>query len=455
MKRNGISGLLLLFFGACCWLLIAYGHARCASSQAKHRAPAGIEKVQHVIWIIQENHSFDNYFGTFPGVDGFPPDTCLPVQPGSKKCVKPFHMPKDMPEWDLAHEWEPAHAAFDNGRMDGFVWAEGSVYTMGYYDQRDIPNYWKYAHQFTLCDQFFSSLMGPSLPNHVYIVAAQSGGLIDNVGSVKELDDTLDDPDGFSFAALMDRLDGKNISWKYYVEPANHSPHSEERDPKRFTLWNPLPAFKRIQQSPADMAKLVSADQYFRDLQQGTLPKVSWVIPNGADSEHPPLPIVQGMWHVTKLMNALMRSKYWKDSVVFLTWDDYGGFYDNVFPPQVDAFGYGPRVPMIVISPFSRKGYISHYPYDFTSVIKFIEERWGLSHLTARDDRAGDMRDCLDFSQTANAALFIPIPPNLPPSHMVPYGIYAPGVSPFLPVLPPNNPSRVVVRHKSRPPVKP
>ena len=118
----------------------------------------GMEKIQHVIFILQENRSFDNYFGTFPGADGFPPSTCLPKLPGSSECVAPFHMPKGEPIWDLDHGWESEHAAYDNGRMDAFVWVHGTPYTMAYYDERDIPNYWAYARRFTLCDRFLSRI---------------------------------------------------------------------------------------------------------------------------------------------------------------------------------------------------------------------------------------------------------------------------------------------------------
>lgn len=393
--------------------------------------PAGIEKINHVIWIIQENHSFDNYFGTFPGADGFPPPTCLPTLPGGTRCVAPFHMPKGAPPHDLAHDWHVAHAAYNNGKMDGFVWAEGSAYTMGYYDDRDIPNYWEYARHFTLCDRFFSSLNGPSLPNHVYTVAAQSGGLITNPMTLEELKKVkvLDDPDGFSFASMVALFEKSSVSWKYYVEAAPMPPGDTEEgrylhypDPKKFSLWNPLPGFKAIRDNPERMAHLVDEKEYFSDLKQGTLPEVSWLTPRANDSEHPPEtvnPVAQGMWYVTKLVNALMESPYWKDSVIFLTWDDYGGFYDHVPPPQVDAYGLGPRVPMIVISPFAKPNYISHYTYEFSSVLKFIEERWGMRHLTARDHWANDMQDCFDFNHQLNPPLTIAAPENLPPARPV------------------------------------
>jgi len=173
----------------------------------------------------------------------------------------------------------------------------------------------------------------------------------------------------------------------------------------------------------------VDLKEYFSDLQKGTLPAFSWIIPDYQDSEHPVARVSDGMWYVTKLVNALMESPYWKDSVVFLTWDDYGGFYDHVPPPEMDAFGLGPRVPMLVISPYAKPGYISHYTYEFCSVLKFVEERWKLRHLTARDHWANDMRDCFDFERAPSASQVIPIPSDLPRSQpILDYGVYPPSV---------------------------
>jgi phospholipase C len=431
----GVWAALLLGFAGLC-----LPHSSLRAKEAAKAPPdppqasGKFQKINHVIWIIQENHSFDNYFGTFPGADGFPPGTCAPEMPGSKKCIKPFHMPKDQPIFDIAHSWEAAHAAYNNGRMDGFVWAEGTPYTMGYYDERDIPNYWNYARHFTLCDEFFSSLMGPSFPNHIYTVAGQSGGVIDNYFTLQQLERATDDPDGFDFDSMVNLFEKSNVTWKSYVETRPTAGWLVEMaskehkaaglnlmfpNPKEMNLWNPLPAFKYIRDNPKLMANLVDLKEYFADLRQGTLPAVSRIVSDGQDSEHPPEPIAQGMWHVTKIINALMESPYWKDSVVFLTWDDYGGFYDHVQPPMIDAFGMGPRVPMIVISPYARPGYVSHATYEFGSVLKFIEERWGLGHLTLRDGAASDMSDCFNFDQKPNPPLAIPIPPDLPPSQIV------------------------------------
>lgn len=435
-----IAGVLVQFAAASRVVTLTAANLHCsprvhtyAPSVPTHRFAA---KIKHVIWIIQENHSFDNYFGKFPGADGLPPSVCLPVMPGSSKCVRPFHMPPDQPIVDLPHNWAGAHAAYDHGTMDGFVWAEGSIYTLGYFDRRDIPNYWQYARQFTLCDRFFSSINTGSFPNHVYTVAAQSGGVINNLHSIKEVEEVEDDPDGFSFATIVRLLGNKRISWKYYVETRPVPPgvnsgliaHLAYPKPMIFTLWNPLPAFNAVRTNPKAMSHLVSLNEYFQDIKSGTLPQVSWIIPDFQDSEHPPEPVSQGMWHVTKVINALMRSRYWKDSVVFLTWDDYGGLYDHVPPPVVDAFGYGPRVPMIVISPFAKRGYISHYTYDFTSVLKFIEERWGLPHLTPRDHHANDMGDCFNFRQIANSPVVIPVPLNIPSRLVLPHYVARPWV---------------------------
>ncbi|MHB8388791.1 MAG: phospholipase C [Acidobacteriaceae bacterium] len=409
-----------------------------SQNTAKAAAPVipGSAKIEHVVWIIQENHSYDNYFGTFPGADGIPPSTCLPKLPGASACVKPFHMPQGQPLLDLEHSWETAHAAYNSGTMDGFVWAEGSPYTMGYYDERDIPNYWKYARSYTLCDRFFSSEMTGSSPNHVFTVAAQSGE-INNIGSLKQVENQLDDDDGFNFASIVRRFRGAGITWKYYVETQPLPPggnanaqmaHMAYPNPKELTLWNPLPGFKGIRENPADMARLVPLQRYFADLKSGTLPQVSWIIPDFQDSEHPPEPLDQGMWYVTRVINALMQSPYWKNTVIVLTWDDYGGFYDHVPPPEVDAYGYGPRVPTIVISPYAKQHYVSHETYDFTSVLKFIEQRWNLQHLTARDDRANNMADVFDFDQSPASPLIIPIPAGIH-SHLLPVHItYPPSV---------------------------
>lgn len=422
MKRQAMILMLAFLVGSLAGRPQAELHPPAARSHdtekpARPSSTRGISKIEHVVWIIQENRSFDNYFGTYPGAEGIPPGTCLPKLPGSSECIASFHMPQTVPPCDLSHHWNVAHAAYDHGAMDGFVWAEGTPFTMGYYDDRDIPNYWDYARHYTLADRFFSSLNGPSLPNHLYTVAAQSGGITTNIGSVQQIEDLMDDDEGFSFPSMVNLFVQSNISWKYYIETQPMPPGQKASlyypNPKEFSIWNPLVAFGKVRNDPALMAHLVSQDEYFKDLQQGTLPQASWLIPDMQDSEHPPEPIAQGMWYVTKLINALMQSRYYASTVIFLTWDDYGGFYDHVPPRQLDAFGYGPRVPLLIISPYAKANYITNQTGDFTSMLRFMEERWGLGHLTVRDGRASDLHDAFDFNQAPLPPLIIPIPPHL------------------------------------------
>ena len=260
--------------------------------------------------------------------------------------------------------------------------------TLSYYDWHEIPNYWEYARRFTLCDAFFSSLAGPSEPNHLYTVAAQSGGLVNNPGRGIAGEDGV-----YSFTTLAELLQHSNHTWKYY---------DEKKNPKAHSLWNPMPGFKGISSSPEMMSHLVPLDEFYADAKANRLPEVCWIVPIAADSEHPPADSARGMWHVTGLVNAIMQSPAWTDSVIIVTWDDFGGFYDHVPPPQVDKYGYGFRVPALIISAWAKPGYICHVHYDFTSPLKLIEDRFGLPPLASRDRDASDMLDCFDFQQKPN-----------------------------------------------------
>jgi phospholipase C len=264
--------------------------------------------------------------------------------------------------------------------------------TLSYYDWHEIPNYWEYARRFTLCDNFFSALAGPSEPNHLYTVAAQSGGLVNNPPP-----SLARQPGVYTFPTLAELLERSRVSWNYYDEKPNPHQHS---------LWNPMPGFRQFQENPRLMAHLVSLSQFYTDVRDGHLPEVSWIVPTAPDSEHPPADSARGMWHVTGLVNAVMQSRYWNDTAIIVTWDDYGGFYDHVPPPQVDRYGFGPRVPALVISAYSRPGFICHTHFDFTSPLKLIERRFGLPPLTGRDRAANDMLDCFDFRQG-------PLPPDV------------------------------------------
>ncbi len=401
--------------------------------------------INHFVYVIQENRTFDNYFGTYPGANGIPAGTKLSYSPDGPKVFAPFHLQSLRIPRDLSHSWQAANTAYHDGKMDGFLWAEwpaalryywsGSIpqidenlihpkdppennkgrrqeraatrggrfdsgapaakpsgkppawvlFTASYYDYHEIPNYWEYARSFTLCDNFFSSLSGPSEPNHLYTVAAQSAGLVNNPPPGINGEDGV-----YSFPTIAEKLQEARVSWKYYDEKPN---------PKEHSLWNPLPGFKSFQENAALMNNVVSLSQFYKDVEGQGFPAVSWIVPVARNSEHPPADVSVGMWHVTDIVNAVMKSPHWKDTAIIITWDDYGGFYDHVAPPKVDAYGLGPRVPTLVISPFARAGYVSHSQFDFTSPLKLVETRYGLAPLTPRDAAANDMLDCFDFGQ--------------------------------------------------------
>jgi phospholipase C len=430
--------------------------------------------IEHFIFIVQENHSFDNYFGTFPGANGIPAGTALADYPGGPLTNQPFLLHEETVPHDLDHGWLTAKVVWGNGAMDGFLWGEyneGTKYygkgipvptpnpalvklqkkrtasqrqakvngeilsphgfaddededapdveeqnealratdavpssspnpkdrpkwvidTLGYWDNTIIPNYWEYARKFTLCDAFFSSLTGPSVPNHLYIVSAQSGGLVndESIGKTKLA--------RYSFPSIIELLGQGNVTWKYYSGTI----------PTLENIWKPLPGFRAYAESIDKNFKLDShlerTSEFYKDLKAGTLPQVCWLTPTPALSEHPPSNIPEGMWYVTDLVNAVMESSYWKNCAIIIMWDDYGGFYDHVPPVQTDEYGFGIRVPALVISPYSNRGVV-HTQYDLTSPLKLIETKFGLPPLTARDAMSNTMLECFDFTQT-------PLPP--------------------------------------------
>jgi phospholipase C len=361
-------------------------------------------QIRHVIFVIQENHSFDNYFGTYPGVDGLHAGIRLPAVPGGPPVVAPYHLTRPLTH-DLGHDWIPAHRAYDRGRMDGFVYADTYRQVMGYYTGADIPNYWYYAAHFTLADMFFASLQGPSLPNHLYTVAGTSGGWIWNMWAPPT-------PCGFTFPTFAQQLAAAGVSWKDY----------SGYPPDRFWLWNPLPGFPAVQDDARLRRDLVPLTRYFLDLRRGTLPAFAWITPTMLDSEHPPTDIDLGMWYVTDLLNALAQSPYWRDSVAVVVWDEYGGFYDHVPPPQVDRFGLGFRVPALIVSPYARPGYVDNVRYDFTSVLRYEEQLHGLRPLTPRVAAAHSLASALDLRQRPLAPVTIgaPLPARVVPPPVLP-----------------------------------
>ena len=349
-----------------------------------HALSSGIP-IQHVVVIVQENHTFDNYFGTYPGANGLPPGVALPAKPNATASVKPFPLNKAVSSSDICHSWGCAHAEFDGGKMDGFVYTAGSVLTMGYFDYHQIPYYWDYASQFVLMDNYFSSALAPSLPNHLYLVAGQSGGLVSNAHNA-----TL------SFPSIFDELQPSGVSWRYYAQ-------------QYASGWNPLPIFKSFVNNPSLMRGIGDTNTFPSDITAGTLASVTWVMPQEEKvSEHPTQNVTAGQDWVVGLVNRIMRSQYWSSTAVFITWDDYGGWYDHVPPPQVDKYGYGFRVPCLIISPFARQGLVDPTQADHSSILKFIETVFNLQPLAARDTAASNLMEAFDFSQTPRAPVILP-----------------------------------------------
>ncbi len=360
--------------------------------------------IKQVIFFVRENHTFDNMFGTFPGANSA---TSGKISTG--QTVTLGEEPDSIPR-DIDHEYEDSQLAVDGGKMDRFdlipgAVVDGSDYSMKQYYQRDIPNYWSYAQSYTLCDNMFTSMGGPSFPNHLYTVGAQAGGAFNNpynAGGRWGCDDpsfatvqtlttagTIPQYPCFDFQTLPDLLQNAGISWRYYAAPEDTSGYG----------WSSLDAINHIRNT-AMWANVVPSTQFVTDAANGNLPQVSWLVTDRGNSDHPSGSICYSENWAVQQINAVMTGPQWNSTAIFLTWDDFGGFYDHVPPPAVDSIGLGPRVPMIVISPWAKHGFVSHMQYEFSSVLKQIEEWFALPSLGARDVSANDFADAFDFSQT-------------------------------------------------------
>jgi phospholipase C len=368
----------------------------CGGTSSNTNADPGrdIAAVKHIVFIIKENHTFDNYFGTFPDADGA---TSGFVSNGH---VVPLSPMTDIYNKPLCNRWECALEAMDHGKMDQFDLIPNTglnAYTQA--SEQDIPNYWAYARHFVLADRYFTSVHGPSLPNHLFAVAAQSGGVIANgttsnggtycdgsPGTVLVIDqkgDITTESPCFDFLTLPDVLATAGISWRYYALEGDA-----------------LFVIRHVRNGPAWNQNIAPPERFIADARGGHLPAVSWLTPppTGVD-DHPPNSVCGGENWTVGVLNAVMQGPDWNSTVVFVTWDDFGGFYDHVPPPQLDQFGLGPRVPLLIVSPFSKAGYISHTVYDHSSILRFIETRYELQPLTSRDRTASNMLDSFDFSQ--------------------------------------------------------
>jgi phospholipase C len=415
----------------------------------------GLQKIQHVIIIMQENRSFDHYFGTFPGVEGIPMDangvpTVCVNDPKTGTCVKPYHLTTDK-NIGGPHGQANATTCIDGGKMDGFIKnAEGGkkgcadpnapncvngtlVDVMGYHTDAEIPNYWAYAKNFVIHDHMFQPNASWSFPQHLFMVSGWSA-LCKTPGDPMTCVTNINAPgtglaagpmNDYPWTDITYLLHKEAVTWKYYLGEGP-DPHCggdpEECQPIAVraavpSIWNVLPEFDTVKAN-GQATNVVPIDQFYADVKANQIPSVAWVAPAGVVSEHPANLVSAGQSYVTALINTIMQSPAWNSTVIFLSWDDWGGFYDHVPPPKIDAAGYGLRVPSIVISPWVKKGTVDKQILSHDAYLRFIEDRFlGGQRIDPKTDGRpdprptvrenvlqGDLQNDFDFTQT-------PLPP--------------------------------------------
>ncbi|HEU4526952.1 MAG TPA: alkaline phosphatase family protein [Actinomycetota bacterium] len=423
----------------------------------------GISKLEHLIFIVQENRSFDHYFGTFPGADGLSEDPqgrlrdCIPDPVlGHRSCT--YHTSEPI-QHGGPHDWVTSRLSVNGGKMNGFISAlprtprwcvdrdirecrpfVGPQYqpdVMSWHDQREIVNYWKYARRFVLQDRMFAPADSWTLPAHLFLVSGWSAFCTDARDPMsctpdKDLHDYgrhyYGGPPVYAWTDITYLLHEHGVSWAYYTGKGTCSfgPPCDDENGR----WgptpsgkNPLPGFTDIWETK-QKDRILTHQDFMTSAREGTLPSVSWIVPGNRVSEHPHSrgDIYDGMAYVTRLINTVMRGPEWESSAIFLTWDDWGGFYDHVPPTVVDKLGYGIRVPALVISPYARKGYIDHQTLSFDAYLKFIEDRFlggerldpaTLSRPDSRKvvrealDVLGDLSESFDFTQPPRPPLIL------------------------------------------------
>jgi phospholipase C len=371
--------------------------------------PAGTpdrnQPIEHIIVLMQENHSFDNYFGRLnqpqyygSAVDGIPAGFFNLDAAGNK--VYPYHTSSPC-EKDPDHTWNAMHRSWNGGRNDAFVRTNGAI-AMSYYDQRELPFYYELAHRFAIGDRYFSSALTQTFPNRYFLLAGTAFGHIGNV--------IPQNPNDWNVLTIFDVMSYYGVSWKYYT------------DNKQGYLALFQPMYRR------NLDKMKKMADFQADLANDRLPAVVFLDASfeGVD-EHPGANVQVGQAWVANQIQALMRSRAWYKSVMFLTYDESGAMFDHVSPPpacepdgilpQLPAGSepgrydhYGFRVPFLAISPFVKRHYVSHVTYDHTSVLKFIETKFNLPALTRRDANANDMRDLFDYAHPNYSIPLLPTP---------------------------------------------
>jgi phospholipase C len=367
----------------------------------RQRATA-VTPISNIIIVMFENHTFDNFFGSYPGANG------VIYPPAPDPVIK-----------DVSHAYAHYVASFDGGKLDGYDSVGVCSYT-----EADLPILWAYAKRFGLSDNFYTSAATNSTANHLYMIAGQCGGLFATGGAGGHcgaapnsllLTRAPDGTEGYTYACLdidsvPQALNTAGVSWRYYVESS---------------IWN-APGFIAATSNSTNV--VANSAQIVTDVQSGTLASVSWVCPSHFADDHPSHPVGPAQNFLATLVNAIMQSAYWSNVAIFVTWDDWGGFIDHVLPPVIDTYGLGSRVPLLVISPYARTGFISHKQAEFSSLAKFVLKNWSLPSLGQRDSlkETSDLRDFFDFKRIPHKPFLqklIPAPSmlgvfgNVPPYH--------------------------------------
>ncbi|HTU82943.1 MAG TPA: alkaline phosphatase family protein, partial [Candidatus Acidoferrales bacterium] len=410
-------------------------------AQRPVREPTAIGKyIKHVVIIIQENRTFDNVFDGFPRADTVTAGKCG-TDTFSLRAI-PFVFPQAM---DMVHNFQQAVTAWNDGAMNQFCQTQvynhgpGGTFPYAYLERRDVAPYWSLAHQYTLADHMFPMEFGPSFTSHLALIAgidnvkyhpmvaeanypeSEPWGCDSSVSSptwtVNERREVqLDGPRACftQFRTMADSLDAAHVPWHFYAPTVRGFDGGQ--------LWSSFDAIKAVRYGP-DWANVISPQtRVLQDAKDGKLPAMSWVVPDWLDSDHPAANSDTGPSWVASVVNAIGRGPDWSSTAIFLLWDDWGGWYDNAAPPQKDFRGLGIRVPLVVISPYARKGYVDHQQYESASLLKFAEETFGLPRigdpsLGYTDTRAVAPVEAFDFTQKPRA--FVPIEAKYPASYFL------------------------------------
>lgn len=438
LPRRGAVVALLATLAGCAGTSSPSGDPPIAPAMPAFARTSPSSKISHVVIIFQENRTVDDLFNGLPGADTVRSGM---NSKGKTLALKPISLSA---AYDLGHKHSDFELEYGGGNLDGFdkdssnclgamVCPPKDVRAYGYVPRNEVQPYFTMATSYAFADRMFQTNQGPSFPAHQYIVSGTS--TVTNGSSLRAADNPLNPQGGkaggcdstpgtlvpvidtsgkvsqnvfpcFKRLSLMELIDGKSLTWRYYQETRGAG------------LWNAVDAIFRIRTSHEyDSDVATPSSRVLTDIAAGKLADVVWVTPNAIESDHARATNGSGPSWVAAIVNAIGQSQYWSDTAIFVTWDDWGGWYDHVPPPLLNSYELGFRVPLVVISPYAKTHYVSHTQHEFGSILKFTEEVFGLPSLHTTDERADDLSDCFDFSQSPTP--FKPIKAKFPPSYFM------------------------------------